>query len=299
MIQKGNIPNLFIVGAPKCGTTSMMHYLSQHPQIYTSPIKEPHYFNTDSEHRYYFDEKKYLSLFKDATEQHTYRCEGSVWYLYSKNAIDNILKFNPRAKFIVMLRNPVEMFFSLHEQLIFSGKENERSPEKAWLLQDDRLKGKNIPKIAINSELLIYKEICSLGKQSKRLLEKIPENKVRFILMDDFKQNPNIEYIKTLDFLDITKIKLNEYDVKNKRKTPRFPFLNTVFYYIRVLKKKLRISMGFGIANYIRKINAVEKKHVSFESEKQEFSSTLKNYFREDIQLLSKVVDKDLSHWYK
>ena len=60
-------PNLFILGAPKCGTTSIAYYLNQHPEIFVSPYKEPHYFNLDSEYRFTFSEKQYLENFKNAT----------------------------------------------------------------------------------------------------------------------------------------------------------------------------------------------------------------------------------------
>src|SRR6476620_1237476 len=123
-------PNLFILGAPKCGTTSMAYYLSQHPEIFVSPYKEPHYFNLDSEYRFTFSEKQYLENFKNATSFHKYLVDASVWYLYSKVAVDEILKYNPESKFIVMLRNPVDMFYSLHQQLLFSGIENINSPQK-------------------------------------------------------------------------------------------------------------------------------------------------------------------------
>ena len=63
MKVKDKIPNLFVIGAPKCGTTSILKYLDQHPEIFVSDIKEPHYFNKDSGHRYYFEEEEYLRLF--------------------------------------------------------------------------------------------------------------------------------------------------------------------------------------------------------------------------------------------
>jgi hypothetical protein len=129
-----NKPNLFVIGAPTCGTSSLLHYLATHPKVFVSKVKEPHFFNSDSKHRYFYSIESYLKLFEKATPLHKYRCEGSVWYLYSKSAIDEILKFDPDAKFIIMLRNPVFMYFSIHQELYFGGAENNRSPIKAWYL---------------------------------------------------------------------------------------------------------------------------------------------------------------------
>src|SRR6056297_3072691 len=140
-IEKYNIkkPNFFIIGAPKCGTTSMARYLGEHPDIFFSDPKEPNFFNTDfsDEYRKVTNIKDYLKLFRGA-DKYKRVGEGSVMYLFSKEAISNILEFNPKAKFIVMTRNEVEMFRSLHLQLLSSLEENEKDPEKAWRLQKER-----------------------------------------------------------------------------------------------------------------------------------------------------------------
>ena len=64
MITTGRKPNLFLIGAPKCGTTSLASYLSDHPQIFVSDPKEPHFFNTDSENRKTWNWEEYEAIFK-------------------------------------------------------------------------------------------------------------------------------------------------------------------------------------------------------------------------------------------
>ena len=72
-------PNFFIVGAPKCGTTALSHYLRQHPRIFFSLPKEPHYFATDlPRYRMVTHEPAYLEYFRGAGPQHTAVGEGSV-----------------------------------------------------------------------------------------------------------------------------------------------------------------------------------------------------------------------------
>src|SRR5262245_35065298 len=82
-------PTFFIIGAPKCGTTSLAAWLADHPDIFMSPTKEPHYFNTDHK-RYLNSLAGYEQLFEDATDRHSAVGEASVWYLYSANAVENI-----------------------------------------------------------------------------------------------------------------------------------------------------------------------------------------------------------------
>ena len=116
-------PDFFILGAPKCGTTSLADWLREHPSIFMCGPKEPHYFNSDSEHHGAVDLPHYESLFEDADDSHLAVGEASVWYLVSETAVDNILQYQPRARFIICIRNPVEMAVSLHDQKRFSGDE--------------------------------------------------------------------------------------------------------------------------------------------------------------------------------
>jgi hypothetical protein len=294
--MKKNKPNLFILGAPKCGTTSLAHYLSQHPNVYVSPVKEPHFFNTDSTHRYYFNENDYLNLFKNAKKDHAVFCEASVWYLYSRKAIDAILKFNKDAKFIVMLRNPADLYFSLHQELIFGGSENVTSPRKAWLLQDKRRKGEAIPPGCSDPKLLLYGETCKLGAQVQLALDKINSANIHFITLDELKLRPDATFKKVLKFIEVPQISLNSYEVINPKKIRRYPALANLFIKINSLKKKLGITKGLGIASAINKKNVSYNKPIEVK-ERELLHTELIAYFYEDICLLESLVNKDLSNW--
>ena len=163
-------PNFFILGAPKCGTTSLAHWLALHPQIFVSPVKEPFYFNTDDQARVRFSFREYEALFAGAGAEHVAVGEASTWYLHSAVAVTAILNYSDRPKFIVMVRNPVEMAYSLHEQEIFSGQENEPIFRKAWSLQGQREKGRSIPKGCIEPKRLQYGWELSLGTHLQRVL---------------------------------------------------------------------------------------------------------------------------------
>ena len=85
------LPNFFIVGAPKCGTTALHAYLSQHPDVFMSDPKEPHYFGSDLDFRYRRrpSDAQYRSYFAGAGDRRRIG-EASVWYLYSECAADEI-----------------------------------------------------------------------------------------------------------------------------------------------------------------------------------------------------------------
>ena len=161
-------PNFFIIGAPKCGTTSLASWLAEHPEIYFSPTKEPHYFNTD--HRRFLNSLQgYERLFAGATVQHRAVGEASVWYMYSAAAVANILDYAGEAKFIVMLRNPIEMAPSLHEELVFTGREDVKEFAEAWSLQDVRRNGQKLPPMVWEPKYVQYGDLCSLGVQLDRV----------------------------------------------------------------------------------------------------------------------------------
>jgi hypothetical protein len=121
-------PDFFIVGAPRSGTSSMMNYLEEHPDIFMArpPGDEPHFFGTDLSAPWSIaDERSYLSLFDDAKDE-IRAGEKSVSYLYSKRAAVEIKEFQPSAKIIIMLRNPVDVIYSIHGLRFYLGHENSR-----------------------------------------------------------------------------------------------------------------------------------------------------------------------------
>ena len=107
-------PDVFIVGAPKCGTTAMAEYLESHPEIYMAK-KEMNVFGADLRFGAQFyrrDLQAYLEEF-DTRNGEERAGEASVWYLFSRHAAAEIKAFNPDARIIIMLREPAEMLYSL------------------------------------------------------------------------------------------------------------------------------------------------------------------------------------------
>ena len=168
-------PNFFILGAPKCGTTSLAAWLSQHPQVFMSPAKEPHHFNADHKNRGYKERSHYESLFSRAKDHHIAVGEASVWYLYSQVAVSLIEEYSPESRYIVCLRNPVDMAYSLHEQQLVSGNEHLNCFSEAWELSDQRLKANSVSRWCVEPSQLAYGEACKLGGQMERLYDRVPK----------------------------------------------------------------------------------------------------------------------------
>lgn len=287
-----NKPCFFILGAPKCGTTSLSYYLSEHPNIFISEKKEPNYFSTDlPKMQFVKTPEAYLSLFNHQEENIERIGEASTWYLYSDVAVKNILEFNPDAKMIVMIRNPVEMAQSLHAQLVFNLVEQVEDFEDAWNKQDERKE----------RWLVQYKNCCAIGTQLKRLMEATNGKNIKVILFDDFRDNPEKVYTDTLRFLEVEQTPLKSYEVHNSSKQMSHKRIHSLFRFLpepinkllRVIKKIFGIK-EFGIYKRLEKttISKQKRKPIS-----DSFRRQLTSEFLPEVVLLEDILNIDLSHW--
>src|SRR5210317_2370745 len=114
-------PDFFFIGAPKCGTTALANWLREHPRIFmTQRPKEPWYFDNDIQNVDRMSLEQYENLFQKADDNHLVVGEASTTYLRSREAVSNILEYSPSARFLVAIRNPVEMAPSVHAQLLYT-----------------------------------------------------------------------------------------------------------------------------------------------------------------------------------
>ncbi len=114
-------PNFFVIGAPKAGTTSLCHYLPQHPDVFVTDPKETHYYCDESHYKKGFD--WYLRYYRDS-ESCAARGEGTPTYAAPRvhtNLLDRILGDTPDAKFIFMARHPIQRMESYYSQEVHNG----------------------------------------------------------------------------------------------------------------------------------------------------------------------------------
>ena len=211
-------PNLFLIGAAKCGTTSLYSYLKQHPEIFFPEHKEPHFFSKDLSWRYRGTEYKtledYLAIFKPAAEE-TWVGEASVWHLYSKVAAEEIHAFNPDAKLICILRNPVDMMHSLYRFGYKRGHEDAKTFREAIEKEPLRKTWKDVPKTLFLLNAIWYTQLASYGDQIERYLNLFPRENVKFLLFEDLKESPEKMVSEILQFLDVdTEIEI-DYSPQN------------------------------------------------------------------------------------
>lgn len=237
----------FIIGAPKCGTTSLAKWLSEHPNVFVSPIKEPHYFSTDLANRTVRSRKQYDSLFAKVRDTHYAIGEASTWYLYSKEAVPAIEREFPDARYIVMTRDPVQMAHSLYHHNVRVLHEDQPTFEKAWRLQEERARGKSIPKTCVEPAFLQYQKVCALGTLVEKLLDMVPADRVLHIPLESVQKNPQTEYAQVLKFLGVPDDGKSEFPVENVARGYRSKLLQRIIRFGGRVKSILGVKRRFGV----------------------------------------------------
>lgn len=279
------IPNFFLVGAPRCATTSLYTYLKQHPDIYLSVLKEPHFFSSDLTRppQATVDKEVYLDLFSDARNE---KClgEGSVWYLESATAPDEIRKFSPAARIIIMLRNPIDMACSLHGLYLRTGNEDLEDFEAALAAQQDRKRGEGIPATTYFPEGLQYTEVAKYSAKVERYLRVFGQERVHTIIFDDFAEDTPRAYRRVLEFLDVDPAFDPEFDLEKAAAKLRLTAIRQLRRIPTEIKRKMR-----GANDTHR---GVRRKPLE-----PRLRSRLREEFSTDIERLGELLGRDFSHW--
>lgn len=287
-------PDFFIVGAPKCGTTWLYHYLAAHPQVFMSAQKEPHYFNSDSRFRWVHGLEQYESLFDDAPVGARAVGEASTMYLHSHVAAANILGYQPRARFVAMVRNPLEMAISWHRQALYDQQESEPDFARAWALQDVRAGGQHLPEKCREPGILQYRSICSLGEQLKRLMETAGRDRVHVVLHEDLRRDPAGVYRGVSDFLRLDFWQPQRFGVVNPARERKNRVLRRVMERTARFKHALGLTRSFGL---LRHLDGWNTRSPNPKPLPPALRAELFNVFADDVRLLSGTIRRPLDHW--
>ena len=302
--MKNKLPNFLIVGAAKSGTTSLYHYLKEHPEIYmSSKIKETSFFVEPKSilgigFKDFIKEKgilnfdDYKELYQEVIlSKHIAIGEACPSYLtFYKESIPNIIKHLRKPKIIIILRNPIRRAFSHYLRHVRGGTE-QLSFEKA--LENQRKRKEQGWWWGYQ-----FTYIGFYYQQVKAYLNNFEQ--VRIYLYDDLKKD-TLGLVKNIyDFLGVdisftpdTSIKYNASGIHKNKFIHKFltkpnMLINTVKPFVKILiSKEKRYKI-------IEKINNKNLQKPQMKPETKEF---LKNLYRKDILKLQDLIKRDLNSW--
>ncbi|MDC0664160.1 sulfotransferase family protein [Marinobacter sp. SS21] len=281
--------NFFIVGAPKCATTSLHRYLDKHPDIFMSFPKETNFFSSEEilSQNLFYDEKiiktksEYEKVFAGAYSSQLLG-EASVSYLFYSETARRIKAHNPDAKIIIMIRDPAERAFS-------------------HFLMDQRLGYCNysLESILENRDGLglYYQQYVLVGlyhDQIKRYIDLFGSENVFVALDEDLAVDGEKLLSSLCDFLGLEFLpELHSYKQHNSYKEPS-SFIVAQLYKIGVLRRAFQKLMPKSVSDLI-------KKRIFSNADKPEMSDFLQDelysIFNDDILKTGELIGRDLSHW--
>ncbi len=311
------LPNFFLAGAPKAGTTSLYCYLGQHPQIFMCPIKEPCYFASEfrpencseatmpgvkrgqDELRKYLDgpmrERRfggmvtewddYVRLFQHAQGE-TAIGEASAGYLWSESAARNICAKIPSAKILLILRDPADRAFSqyLHQVAVSGLRLTFRQQIDANLQDRSR-------KFSLQFPLL---EFGFYHGQVTRFLEVFPSKSVRIELYDDYRENPALAMANIFRFLDVDDAFTPDTSQRHMEfSVPRYAAVSHALRKLGVWQAIGRIT-PLKLLPAARQLAFTPRGKLTMDPEDRRF---LVDYYAEDIRKLALLLNRDLSAW--
>lgn len=316
MSSSSNQPNFFIVGAAKAGTTSLYHYLAQHPDVYMSPIKEPNFFATDIDHEAIRPQVKerirllnidqflkgpmtngihrafirkpedYAALFRFADGKKAIG-EASASYLFSQTAAQEIHQYNPEAKIIILLRNPVQRMYSHYLM--------DKRMAVTTLSFEDAIEDDKKNKVRNWAAASLYLELGEYYHQVKRFKELFPAKNILILLSEELKSNPAETIQQVYKFLNIDENFQPDFTREfNTAVVARNSLLQKIISinYLRV--KIRRLFKNTGLKKHIKQavFTKPEESQMPIETK-----TKYTEYYKSDILKLSELIQKDLHKW--
>jgi hypothetical protein len=309
------LPNFFLAGAPKSGTTSLYHYLDQHPQIYMCPIKEPCYFASEfrpencapelmpergrRELRKYLDgamrERRFGGMVTEWEDyarlfQHVHGetaiGEASVGYLWSETAARNIHAKIPGAKILLMLRNPADRAFSqyLHQAAVHGLRLSFRRQIDACLQNRSH-------KFSLQYPLL---ELGIYHAQVRRFLEFFPRQNICIHLYDDYRANTAATMAAIFRFLGVDDTFTPDTSQRHlELSVPRLAGVSHTLRKLGVWQFIKRITPA-KLLTAARRLAFTPRQKLAMEPEDRRY---LVDYYADDIRKLAVLLNRDLSAW--
>ncbi|MEO7504895.1 MAG: sulfotransferase [Sphingomicrobium sp.] len=321
-MKLSSLPNfVFIVGAPRCGTTTLADWLKQHPRVCFPFVKEPHTFVQHDLRRLgtaalrEVIEREYLDRFyAGCGPDRDTGVDGSVSYLYVPDMLLPALKLWPNAKFVIAVRDPMTMLPSLHARLRYTGDETIERFEDAWAAIPDRAAGRRIPRSCLDPRWLRYDEAGKFGSYMTQFVEAFGAERCFVSLFDDLVADPAAHYRRFVDFLGLEPFAGTDFSPKREsmgfrhgwlqRLLKRPPAFARDYLAGKHFRQRARKLDGGGEDAVTEKIFSVRKRLLRWNRvplQRHPMPLALQQDIRDrlhgEIAQLGAFLGRDLSHW--
>jgi hypothetical protein len=293
--SESQLPNFFILGAPKCGTTSLYRYLGSHPDVFFPANKEPQFFCNEG----LFSRGLgfYARTFFAGADRFVCRGDATPHYLYYEKVAVRIRQSLPAEhhRFIVILRDPVERAYSHYWNMVAEGLET-ASFEKALALEAERLTD---PELERAGTLTFHYVSAGLyATQLERYFRHLNRDRFLILFQEDLATNPSDVLQQVLDFLGLPARELDLLDRYNEAGMPRSTRLQQMMRSPNRLQHALgRIvpyRLKFRVVDGIRQLNRREFRYPMLDPR---VADTVRARFMDDIMRLETLTGRDLTRW--
>jgi Sulfotransferase domain len=287
--------SFFIVGAPKCGTTSLYHYLRQHPDIFMPDRKEPCFFGSDLDvPRECKNEDDYLTTFTRTAKP--MGGEGTTWYLYSKTAAREIYSFNFKAKIVIVVRNPVDMVYSLFRYRRHGGGEKSSCLSDVLDRENEYLSNLG-NQVSIKPDY-VYADAARYHDQIRRYVETFGSASVHVVVFDDMKDHPEKVYCGILRFLGVSDHFRPTFRHVNKTGQIRSERFQQRITHPPAPIRRLAYALPQGVRlSAFRALHRLNTSYAVPPPLDPGLRRRLNHEFRPDVERLSALLGRDLTHW--
>jgi hypothetical protein len=305
----GRIPDFFIVGHAKSGTTALYEMLRRHPQIHMPDAKEPWFFASDMRPRFQprtsglLPEtlEDYSALFAAASPGQRVG-EASSSYLWSRTAASGIAAVQPGARIIAILREPTSFLRSLHLQLLQTHVEDRKDLRKAISLESARAQGKHIPRRSHRPQLLQYSDHVRYVEQLRRYHALFPPEQVLVLIYEDFRADNEATVRTVLRFLDVDEAAPVDVLEANPTVLLRSQQLDDAVHAVsvgrgplsRTAKATVKTLTTRRLRHGVMGVTRRRVMHAAPPPPDQGFTIELRRRFEPEVVALSEYLDRDL-----
>ena len=312
---------VFIVGAPRCGTTTLAQFLKEHPAVSFPIIKEPHYF-AQNDLRGLSDhdlrdrvEEEYLGPFFRRDTSLRIGADASVTYLYTPEQLEPVLRLWPDSRFIVALRNPLAMLPSLHGRLVYVGVEPVGKFEEAWAAARGRLARGRALSGLVDPLWLRYDEAARFATYLERLFNVVGRERCLVMILDDMVANPSEQYRRFMDFVELEPVRTEGFEVHRAGRGVRSLWLQRMLKRPNILlrqsggngkkaqpinlltgKGSVTLNMILAVRRQMLRLNRTRR---SPEPISASIQAEICSHFEQEVERLTSLIGRDLTHWLR